>query len=50
MMSSDIAVQVTSKVMGELFGTDKVVTTAYCPRSNGVVERLHGTLVPLRRP
>ena len=47
---SDQGSQFTSKVMGELckcFGIDKIVATTYFPRSNGVVERLHGILVSL---
>ena len=28
----------------EIFGIDRVQTTAYHPQSNGVLERLHGTL------
>ena len=31
----------------ELLGIDRVVTSPYRPQSNGVVERLHGTLKPM---
>ena len=31
----------------EIFGIDRVQTTAYHPQSNGVLERLHGTLKPI---
>ena len=35
------------KELCRIFGVSKLQTTAYRPQSNGVVERLHGTLVPM---
>ena len=37
------------KELCRMFGVSKLQTTAYRPQSNGVVERLHGTLVPMLR-
>ena len=47
---SDQGAQLTGKVMEELcsmYGVDKIQTSPYWPQSNGLVERFHGTLVPL---
>ena len=47
---SDQGTQLTGKIMKELttvYGISKVETSPYHPQSNGLVERLHGTLVPL---
>ncbi len=35
------------KEVCEVFGIEKLQTSAYRPQSNGVVERLHGTLKPI---
>ena len=51
-MLSDQGAQVTGVLMKELcniLGIVKVRTIPYRPRSNGTVERLHGTLVPMIR-
>ncbi len=39
-----------SRVMSrvcEMLGIDQIVTSPYRPQSNGVVERMHGTLKPM---
>jgi len=49
---TDQGAQLTGKVMSELckiYGIKKIQTTPYHPQSNGVVERFHGTLVPMLR-
>ena len=51
-MLSDQGAQLTGTLMKELcytFGIAKIKTTPYRPQSNGVVERMHGTLVPMLR-
>lgn len=35
------------KQLCEIFGVDKVQTTAYHPQSNGILEQFHGTLKPI---
>jgi len=37
------------KEICQVFGIAKIRNTLYRPQSNGVVERLHGTLVPMLR-
>ena len=47
---SDQGTQLTGSLMKELcntFGINKIQTSPYRPQSNGVVERLHGNLVPM---
>ena len=47
---SDQGSNLTGLVMQQLcvrLGVDKIQTTPYRPQSNGVVERFHGTLVPM---
>ena len=47
---SDQGKQFTGKSMKDLcsmYGIDKIQTSTYRPQSNGVVERLHGTLIPM---
>ena len=42
--------QLTGTPMKELcytFGIAKIMTTPYRPQSNGIVEQIHGTLVPM---
>ena len=51
-MLSDQGAQLTGTLMKELcytFGIAKIKTTPYRPQSNGVVERMHGTLVLMLR-
>ena len=46
---TDNGSQFTSKMFGKychMQGTDKVETASYKPQSNGIVEQMHGTLVP----
>ena len=33
--------------LSSMYGISKIETSPYCPQSNGIVERLHGTLVPM---
>ena len=49
-MLSDQGTQLTGALMSEIcaiLGVVKIRTTPYRPQSNGVVEHLHGTLVPM---
>ena len=47
---SDNGAQLTGKMMTEfcsMYGIQKIETAPYRPQSNGLVERFHGTLIPL---
>ena len=49
---TDQGSQLTGTMMRDMctaFGIYKVKTTAYRPQTNGAVERMHGTLVPMLR-
>ena len=47
-MPSDQSTQLTGAKLCAILGVVKIRTTPYRPQSNGVVECLHGTLVPMR--